>query len=207
MQRIIAGAAKDAKLKVILCGEGADELFCGYPDFTASGEQWKHLRIEFLADLNRTQLQRVDRMAMHFTTEVRVPFLDGRLVKAVLRERRENAFLNKNSGAVEAKTILREALYGVVPDMARLRPKVVLSEGVGLRGNAPKDGLFAKLAGKTIKPAEAMEIRHAFPEWNLTSSEDAYYFREFHRLGYSKAHFMQRRVRANVLHSFIQTGD
>lgn len=202
VQRVIAGAAANAGLRVILCGEGADELFCGYPEFVSAGENWLKLRLAFLQDLHRTQLQRVDRMSMFFTTEVRVPFLDGRVVKAALHDRKRQSFLSDSPG-VSTKTVLRRALAGVLPESVRLRPKVVLSEGAGLRGNAPQGGMFADLADAAMDSTEAAEIIHGFPEWGLASTEEALYFKEFHRLGYSKAKFMRERIFANAVHSVL----
>src|SRR6185369_10928287 len=132
VQLSIAGLAASLGLRVILCGEGADELFCGYPEFAFAGEEWEKTRISFLADLRRTQLQRVDRFAMHFTTEVRVPYLANEVIQLAMEVRDIREFV-----AGGTKLMLREAMNGVVPEWVRLRPKVVLSEGAGLRGNNP----------------------------------------------------------------------
>jgi asparagine synthase (glutamine-hydrolysing) len=74
--------AKEHGFKVVLCGEGADEVFCGYPEFTKiAKEKIKELSFDFFNNLYRTQLQRVDKTSMSHTIEVRVPFMDKKLVE------------------------------------------------------------------------------------------------------------------------------
>jgi asparagine synthase (glutamine-hydrolysing) len=134
IQRHIAALAVRRGIKVILCGEGADELFCGYPDFWPSGDQWHALRIAFLRDLHRTQLQRVDRMSMWVTTEVRVPYLAVPVVALALANRRRHSFLDDTEAPAANKQLLRDALQDVLPEWARVRAKVVLSEGLAFGG-------------------------------------------------------------------------
>src|SRR5947209_8092074 len=45
VQRYIAALAMQKGIKVILCGEGADELFCGYPEFWDEMDRWDDLRL------------------------------------------------------------------------------------------------------------------------------------------------------------------
>jgi hypothetical protein len=96
---------------------------------------------------------------------------------------------------------LRTALKDFVPEWIRLRPKVVLSEGLGLRGNDPEHGLFRQMATNAIPISRVEELRRAFPEWGLQSAEEAYYFAIFAELGYTKASFASERVTANRVHS------
>lgn len=203
VQFFISQLARQAGVKVVLCGEGADELFCGYPEFTKTEDDWITTRNAFLGDLYRTQLQRVDRMSMHFTTEVRVPYLCKRVSDLALASRDKADFVGYSGSRPIVKMCLRNALAGVIPDRWRLRPKVVLSEGVGLGGNDPLTGMFAKLAASRITADELNEIQMSFPEWRIGSREEALYFLRFHSLGYSKAHSLRRRVTANRIHSYI----
>lgn len=201
VQRYIAKLAVKAGVKVVLCGEGADELFCGYPEFLSATADWQSLRFEFLEDLRRTQLQRVDRMSMHYTTEVRVPYLSNGIIDWALDNRASADYVDPKRGMVGNKLCLRKALGNIAPKWVCDRAKVVLSEGVGLRGNDPETGMFRHLADRTISDAEAKEIIHAFPEWNLRTKEEVVYFKRFDALGYTKARFARRRVRANASHS------
>src|SRR6185437_79360 len=70
--------------RVGLCGEGADELFCGYPPleiaFDENDPDARAMREECLGLMHRVSLQRVDRCAMAHQVEMREPFLDPAVV-------------------------------------------------------------------------------------------------------------------------------
>ena len=74
--------------RVALCGEGADELFCGYAPlevaFHESAAEGQPIRDECLDLMNRVSLQRVDRCSMRYQVETREPFLDPAVVKYAL---------------------------------------------------------------------------------------------------------------------------
>jgi asparagine synthetase B (glutamine-hydrolysing) len=137
---------------------------------------------------------------MWFTTEVRVPFLCNRVIDWALGNLEQNIYLDERMGHRGNKLCLRAALNGIAPDCVRRRRKVVLSEGVGLRGNDPERGMFRRFADLSIGQKRAYEIRAAFPDWHLTTDEESFYFEVFHSFGYSKASFMKDRVRANIVH-------
>ncbi len=73
-------------VKVILTGEGADEVYAGY-DYLARYEAPDELQDEMLHitnALHNTNLQRADRMSMAFGLEARVPFLDVKSVSLAM---------------------------------------------------------------------------------------------------------------------------
>ncbi len=79
------------RVKVVLTGEGADELFAGYAyhgaystEATFAGALQEELR-RSVAHLHHINLQRVDRMSMAHGLEARVPFLDTRVIDLALR--------------------------------------------------------------------------------------------------------------------------
>jgi asparagine synthase (glutamine-hydrolysing) len=197
--------ARDRGLEVLLCGEGADELFCGYPEFSGlSGGEMQRLRISFLRDLHRTQLQRVDRTSMAFTLEVRVPYLLRGITSCALRTTTPDKLSAISSGRVVTKRILRSALAGVIPDEWRLRPKMVLSEGMGLGGNDPDRGMFSRMAREGMSRRDFEKIKIEYQEWEISSHEEALYFREFNRLGYTKLWAARNRVCANKVNSRVR---
>jgi hypothetical protein len=77
--------AKHAPGTVILCGEGADEIGCGYPPHlarTGIDLEWKSLST--LRSMPAINLDRVNKGGMAHTREFRTPFLDRALVLYVV---------------------------------------------------------------------------------------------------------------------------
>jgi asparagine synthase (glutamine-hydrolysing) len=73
-------------VKVILTGEGADEIYAGY-DYLASISSPVSLQkemVDMTMSLHNTNLQRADRVPMAFGLEARVPFLDVESVALAL---------------------------------------------------------------------------------------------------------------------------
>ncbi len=129
-------------IKVVLTGDGSDELFGGYPMYGQIGiQEQQRLFLHKLANLGRTELQRVDRTAMAHSVEVRVPFLDPAVVEVA---RRLPMSLKVAEGT--EKWILRQAFAGDLPDYVRLRPKNPMSHSSGLHERARLyKPLFARL--------------------------------------------------------------
>jgi asparagine synthase (glutamine-hydrolysing) len=124
---------RQAGIKVVLTGDGSDELFGGYAmyDQAGDGEQARRLFRHKLAALGRTELQRVDRASMAATVEARVPFLDPALVEVAMRLPMS---LKVRDG--QEKWILREAFADLLPGYIRQRPKNPMSHSSGLHERA-----------------------------------------------------------------------
>jgi asparagine synthase (glutamine-hydrolysing) len=125
-------AARLAKntVRVILTGEGSDELFSGYrylQEYEDPALLHKELR-DITAALHNTNLQRADRMSMAHSIEARVPFLDRHVL--------EFAFalpphLKQSTESRMEKWLLRKAFEKDLPDRFVWRPKQKFSEGTG----------------------------------------------------------------------------
>ncbi|TAL53072.1 MAG: hypothetical protein EPN86_04740, partial [Nanoarchaeota archaeon] len=192
----IANAAKKLGIRIVLCGEGADELFLGYPEFSVLGrKKIADAQRNFLKSLHRTQFQRVDRTSMHFTLEVRVPFFDQKIVE-LASSLPAKMKIKAHDGIKIEKYILRKAMSDRLPGYICNRKKVVLSEGAGYKGNQP-GGLFEELASAQISDEEFEKMLREYPDWNIRTREEAFYFRIFEGLGYCKARFNMKRVIAN----------
>lgn len=84
--------ARDAESKVILCGEGADEIGLGYP---TSSQHWTpHQRwlkkISLLKSQRAMTLDRVNLAGMAYGKEYRVPFLDMDFVRYTIGNNQQN---------------------------------------------------------------------------------------------------------------------
>jgi asparagine synthase (glutamine-hydrolysing) len=157
-------------VKVALSGEGADELFAGY-EYLGRCRGRDDLRRELAAITDRlqdTNLQRADRMGMAHGLEVRVPFLDLRLVRYAHRIPTE--WIEPRADRPE-KWILREACRGLLPDGILNRAKMKFSEGAG------SSELIARLARDTIDERSFERERHVGGGIVLRSPEELYYYR------------------------------
>jgi asparagine synthase (glutamine-hydrolysing) len=128
ISRLLFARVHSHGVKVVLCGDGSDELFGGYdmykqPDPALRRRIFQHK----LHNLGRTELQRVDRTSMGQGVEARVPFLDLDLVRLAMRLPIE---LKLRDG--QEKWILRHAFADILPAYVRQRPKNPLSHSSGL---------------------------------------------------------------------------
>jgi asparagine synthase (glutamine-hydrolysing) len=163
-------------VKVVLTGEGADELFAGYAyhaDYDGAWDALAHELGRSLTTMHDLNLQRVDRMTMAHGLEARVPFLDTELIDVA---QRIDPRL-KRHGGVE-KWILRRAVEDVLPDAIVWRDKAQFDEGSGATdllteltreaaAAATAEGVGADLPLPPRTPEEALYYRwfaQAFPD-------------------------------------------
>jgi len=133
---------REVGVKVVLTGDGSDELFGGYPMYQHSdGAAARRLFLHKIRNLCRTELQRVDRASMAYGVEARVPFLDLAVVELAMRL---PLHLKLRDG--QEKWIVRRAFADVLPDYIRARPKNPMSHSSGLHERARLyKPLFARL--------------------------------------------------------------
>jgi asparagine synthase (glutamine-hydrolysing) len=125
-------------IKIVLGGDGSDELFGGYAMYhDISEKDERKLFLHKLATLHKTELQRVDRCSMAFEVEARVPFLDVAVVDFALRIPRS---LKINNGI--EKWIVREAFKEELPGYILGRSKNPLSYSSGLHERVRMYKLF-----------------------------------------------------------------
>lgn len=195
---LAARQARKIGLKVCLCGEGADELLCGYPELRSLARlrdpRLFRLQATFLNQLHRTQLQRVDRMAMAHTIEVRVPFL----ASAVATGARELSFEQVYQSNTD-KWALRRGVdeRGLLPPLLAYRRKSPISEGAGAGGNDPRRGMFFEHAEGAVHDSELRQLQVAYPQYHLKTKEEALYFRYFIANGYGLIAEATDRVEVN----------
>jgi asparagine synthase (glutamine-hydrolysing) len=133
---------RELGVKVVLTGDGSDELFGGYPMYHHSDANTvRRLFLHKIRNLCRTELQRVDRASMAYGVEARVPFLDLSVVELAMRL---PMHLKLRDG--QEKWIVRQAFADVLPDYIRARPKNPMSHSSGLHERARLyKPLFARL--------------------------------------------------------------
>lgn len=161
-------------VKVILSGEGADELFAGYSYFGKfRGTKLRREMNKAITALQDTNLQRADRISMAHSLEARVPFLDYRLLRYSLGITEE--LLEHRQGRKE-KQLLRDAFRGYLPEEILNRPKMKFSAGAG-----SSEELFDEYSAKISDP-EFRQNRRLPDKTLLRSKEEYYYYRTFRDL-------------------------
>ena len=119
---------RELGVRVVLTGDGSDELFGGYPMYHQVGpERSRRLFLHKIRNLCRTELQRVDRASMAHGVEARVPFLDLSVVELAMRLPLD---LKLRDG--QEKWIVRQAFADLLPGYVRQRPKNPMSYSSGL---------------------------------------------------------------------------
>lgn len=159
-------------VKVILTGEGADELFAGYKYYKGiSDEMLLHNELRrSVSALHNINLQRVDRMTMAHSIEGRVPFLDLEMIK--LGQRIPAKYKLMGEPPVE-KWILRKAFEDLLPTEIIWRDKEQFDEGSG------SVDLLSESLKAAITEEEAASYCRDWPDMGLRSSEECHYHRLF----------------------------
>jgi asparagine synthase (glutamine-hydrolysing) len=166
-------AARHAKregLKVVLCGEGSDEIFAGYA--AVRNMSWRQLQEaswELINNINNTECKRLDRMSMAVSVEARVPFLDRSVVEYALNLPCEAKIKTVDGRKIE-KYILRQAFEGLLPDEILWREKMPFDQGSGGRH-------IIERVNAEVSDSDLAEAQREFPDANLVSREMLYYFR------------------------------
>lgn len=126
-------------VKVVLTGEGADELLAGYEYVRDFGsEQALHDElVRTVESLHGLNLQRCDRVTMAHGLEARVPFLDLDMIALCLAI---PAGWKTCDGGQQEKLILRKAFAGWVPDEILWRDKAQFGDGSGAADVLALDG-------------------------------------------------------------------
>lgn len=120
-------------VKVVLTGEGADELFAGYHHLRAlSPDELADALVEGVAVLHHLNLQRCDRVTMAHGLEARVPFLARELLAVAQRVPLAWKSLGEDHAErAQEKAILREAFAGWLPEHLLWRRKEQFGDGSG----------------------------------------------------------------------------
>jgi asparagine synthase (glutamine-hydrolysing) len=162
-------------IKVMLSGEGSDELFSGYRYNLSctSNEELIQDELKRLKDIHFYDGLRADRTVSRFGLELRVPFLDNKLVEYVLNV---DPQLKRCSNEVIEKKILRDAFNAdnLLPKDVLYRRKVAFSDGVSSKNVC----LYKELAERINNIISDEELLHNEYEYNKPKTKEALYYRK-----------------------------
>lgn len=179
-------AIEDLDIRIALVGEGSDELFGGYNEFLKVNPSKINLASQKMTEtLENSHLQRVDRMSMWHTIEVRVPFLDTDIVNFAFSITPELK-VRKVDGVDTTKYIVRKTALRFLPDHIAWRYKAPFANGAGINvglSYQTEDGEIVPHI-RSIPFIEPTETE--LEKYKLKTIEDKYYFSKFKEHHYDK---------------------
>ncbi|MEZ8185237.1 asparagine synthase B [Shewanella sp. 5S214] len=170
---LMARKIKAMGIKMVLSGEGADELFGGYLYFhkAPNAQAFHEELVRKLDKLHLFDCLRANKAMAAWGLEARVPFLDKEFIDVAMRINPE-AKMSKD-GRIE-KHILRQAFEHKLPKEVVWRQKEQFSDGVGYSWI---DGLKAHAAAN-VDDVQFANAKFRFP-YNTPESKEAYFYRSF----------------------------
>ena len=168
---LLARAIKAMGIKMVLSGEGADEIFGGYLYFhkAPSAEAFHEETVRKLGKLHLYDCLRANKSLAAWGIEGRVPFLDKEFMEVAMRLNPKDKMIN---GERMEKWILRKAFEDYLPESVAWRQKEQFSDGVGYSWI---DSLKA-LVENEVSDQKMAKAKFKFPI-NTPQSKEEYYYR------------------------------
>ena len=168
---LLARRIKAMGVKMVLSGEGSDEVFGGYLYFhkAPNAREFHAETIRKLDALYNYDCLRANKSMMAWGVEARVPFLDTEFLDVAMRM---DAKAKMAGGGRIEKAVLREAFEGALPDEILWRQKEQFSDGVGYGWI---DGLKAH-AEANVSDQDFAQAEQRF-SINPPLTKEAYFYR------------------------------
>lgn len=168
---LLARVIKSMGIKMVLSGEGADEIFGGYlyfhkaPDAKAFHDE----TVRKLGKLHQYDCLRANKSLSAWGVEGRVPFLDKEFIDVAMRL---NPVDKMCPGSTIEKRVVREAFANMLPESVAWRQKEQFSDGVGYSWI---DTLKA-ITSEAVSDEQMLHAAERFPI-NPPLNKEEYYYR------------------------------
>ncbi|MDY2924759.1 MAG: asparagine synthase B, partial [Treponema sp.] len=176
---LLARVIKSMGIKMVLSGEGSDELFGGYLYFHKAPDA-KEFHEELVRKMSKLHLYdclRANKSLMAWGVEGRVPFLDKEFIDIAMSlnpSDKMNIRLSNGKQRME-KWILRKAFEDMLPEEICWRQKEQFSDGVGYNWI----DTLKKMTEEKVSDAEFARRENRFPV-NPPKTKEEYYYREIY---------------------------
>ncbi len=169
---LLARVIKSMGVKMVLTGEGADEIFGGYLYFhkAPNGEEFHKETVRKLDKLHLYDCLRANKSLASWGVEGRVPFLDKEFIDVAMRLNPDDKMTGKN-GKME-KWILRKAFEHMLPESIVWRQKEQFSDGVGYNWI----DTLKELTSSMVSDEQMAKAKETFPI-NPPLNKEEYYYR------------------------------
>ncbi len=173
---------ENTDIKVLLTGEGSDELTSGYMYFhnSPSADESHNENVRLLKDIHRFDGLRVDRAMACHGLEVRIPFLDPEFIELYLSFDREIRMASKG---IE-KQLFRDAFKeeNILPQEVLYRKKEAFSDGTSSNEKSWFEHIRDYI-DKLVSDEEFEDMRHNY-EFNKPDTKEKYYYRKLFEFNY-----------------------
>ena len=168
---LLARVIKSMGIKMVLSGEGADEIFGGYLYFhkAPSARAFHEETVRKLSKLYLYDCLRANKSLSAWGVEGRVPFLDKEFLDVAMRTNPEAKMC---PGRTIEKRIVREAFADLLPDAVAWRQKEQFSDGVGYSWI----DTLKKITADQVSDEQMAHAAERFPI-NPPHNKEEYYYR------------------------------
>ena len=168
---LLARVIKSMGIKMVLSGEGADEIFGGYLYFhkAPSAKDFHEETVRKLSKLHLYDCLRANKSLSAWGVEGRVPFLDKEFLDVAMRTNPEAKMC---PGQTMEKKIVREAFADMLPAEVAWRQKEQFSDGVGYSWI----DTLKQITSEAVTDEQMAHAAERFPI-NPPKNKEEYYYR------------------------------
>ncbi|WP_296685849.1 asparagine synthase B [Treponema sp. UBA3813] len=176
---LLARVIKSMGIKMVLSGEGSDELFGGYLYFhkAPNAKEFHEELVRKMSKLHLYDCLRANKSLMAWGVEGRVPFLDKDFIDIAMSLNPNDKMsirLGDGKQRIE-KWILRKAFEDLLPENIAWRQKEQFSDGVGYNWI----DTLKKITEEKVSDQEFARRENRFPV-NPPKTKEEYYYREIY---------------------------
>ena len=168
---LLARVIKSMGIKMVLSGEGADEIFGGYLYFhkAPTAKDFHEETVRKLGKLYMYDCLRANKSLSAWGVEGRVPFLDKEFLDVAMRTNPEAKMC---PGSTMEKKIVREAFADMLPKEVAWRQKEQFSDGVGYSWI----DTLKQITSEAVSDEQMAHAAERFPI-NPPKNKEEYYYR------------------------------
>jgi len=168
---LLARVIKSMGIKMVLSGEGADELLGGYLYFhkAPNAEEFHKETVRKMSKLHMYDCLRANKTLAAWGVEGRVPFLDKEFIDVAMRINPQDKMITPER---MEKWVIRKAFAKYLPEEVAWRQKEQFSDGVGYNWI----DTLKEVTTEAVSDLQMENAAHRFPI-NPPRSKEEYYYR------------------------------